>query len=264
MIKVNAETAAAEAGFADRVEPVRASDLAAPLYQVVKQQITEAIMVGRWPAGTVLPNELSLARMFGVAHGTLRRALLDLTNEGLLTRRRKIGTVVTGRTPQHSMRFFFRYFRLHGADGSLQHADAENLSLTREAATEPERMLLLLEEGAEVIRFHRIRRVEQVPVMYDRFVLPADCVPDFPTAVETIPPLFYQHLLEHYGMRISAVREQLSAEPANADVAAALGIQPGSAVLVIAEVAYDQANRPIIVASHHAVTTNHRYVNEIQ
>jgi GntR family transcriptional regulator len=262
--KVNAQTANADTAFADRVEPVRASDLASPLYQVVKQQITEAIMVGRWPAGTVLPNEISLARMFGVAHGTLRRALLDLTNEGLLTRRRKIGTVVTGRTPQLSMRFFFNYFRLHGADGSLQHAEAENLSLIRSAPTEPERLLLLLEDGAEVIRFHRIRRVERVPVMYDRFVLPADCVPDFPTAAEKIPSLFYQHLLDHYGMRISAVREQLSAEHASADVAAALGIQPGSAILVIEEVAYDQTNRPIIGASHHAVTTNHRYVNEIQ
>jgi GntR family transcriptional regulator len=264
MAKVNSKKPGADEPFPDQLKPVRASDLASPLYQVVKQQITEAIMVGQWPAGTVLPNEIALARMFGVAHGTLRRALMDLTNEGLLSRRRKIGTVVTGRTPQHSLRFFFQYFRLHGVDGSLQHAVPENLSLTRSAPTDSERALLFLEDSAEVIRFQRIRRVEGVPVMHDRFVLSADWVPDFPTAVENVPPLLYQHLLEHYGLRISAVREQLSAEPASAEIAAVLGIEPGCAVLVIDEVAYDQSNRPVIVASHHAVTTNHRYINEIQ
>ncbi len=126
--------------------PVRASETAFPLYQVVKQQITDAILLGHWPAGTVLPNEIALADRFGVAVGTLRRALADLTQEGLLSRRRKTGTVVTGRTPQHSLRFLFRYFRLHGADGALQESRSINLSLERELATTEEREGLALAE----------------------------------------------------------------------------------------------------------------------
>ena len=40
---------------------------------------------------------------------------------------RKTGTVVTGRSPHHSLRFFFQYFRLHRADGSLVHSTSRFL-----------------------------------------------------------------------------------------------------------------------------------------
>lgn len=243
--------------------PARAAETALPLYQVVKQQITDAILLGRWPAGMVLPNEIALAGRFGVAVGTLRRALADLTHEGLLARRRKTGTVVTGRTPQHSLRFLFRYFRLHGADGTLQESRSTNLALERGPATPEEREALALEEGAEVIRFRRLRSVAGQPVMLDLFVFAARRVPDFPSRVEEAPALLYQHLLERYGIRISAVREKIGAELAGETVGAVLGIPATAPVLVIEEAAYDQANTPTILALHHATTENHRYVNEI-
>lgn len=244
--------------------PVRASETAFPLYQVVKQQITDAILLGHWPAGTVLPNEIALANRFGVAVGTLRRALADLTQEGLLSRRRKTGTVVTGRTPQHSLRFLFRYFRLHGADGALQESRSINLSLERGPATPEEREGLALAEGGEVIRFRRLRSVADKPVMLDLFVFPAHRVPGFASRPEEAPPLLYQHLLDRYGIRIAAVREKISAELAGETVGAALEIAATAPVLMIEEIAYDQANAPMILALHHATTANHRYINEIR
>ena len=48
---------------------------AAPLYEGVKRQISEAILLGKWTPGTVLPGEVALAQLFGVAVGTVRRAL---------------------------------------------------------------------------------------------------------------------------------------------------------------------------------------------
>lgn len=242
----------------------RASDTAFPLYQVVKQQITDAILLGRWPAGTVLPNEITLAGRFGVAVGTLRRALADLTQEGLLSRRRKTGTVVTGRTPQLSLRFLFRYFRLHGTDGALQQSRSTNLSLERAPASPEERDGLALADGGEVIRFRRLRGVADRPVMLDLFVFPADRVPGFPLDTGEAPPLLYQHLLDRYGIRIAAVREKISAELAGEAVAAALEIAATAPVLVIEETAYDQANAPMVMALHHATTENHRYINEIR
>ena len=68
----------------------------APLYEVVKRHISESILQGELPAGTILPSENSLAAKFGVSVGTVRKALAALTTEGMLMRRRKTGTVVTG------------------------------------------------------------------------------------------------------------------------------------------------------------------------
>jgi GntR family transcriptional regulator len=242
----------------------RASLDAQPLYQVVKRQITESILFGKWPAGTVLPNEIALAQMFGVAVGTLRRALLDLTKEGMLSRRRKTGTVVTGRTPQHSLRFFFQYFRLHGRDGSLQHSRTKVLGLSFGEADESEQFALKLATAAPVLRLKRLRYVDGVPVMHDHFTLPRERVPDFPEKPEDVPELLYLYLLDCYGIRISAVREQIGAELANDDDAALLNVAPRAAILCIEEVAYDQSGVPTIYGFHRCTTTNHRYVNEVQ
>ena len=237
---------------------------AAPLYEGVKRQISEAILLGKWPPGTVLPGEVALAQLFGVAVGTVRRALMDLTAEGLLTRRRKTGTIVTGRTPHHSLRYFFQYFRLHGLDGALVRSTARVLSISTGPATDEESAALALEPAAIVLRLHRTREVDGRVVMHDRFTLPAARIVEFPQNPDQVPELLYLFLLERYGIRISAVREQVSAELADAEDRALLGLPAPAAVLRIEEVAYDQSGEPTIFAVHRAVTAAHRYVNEIR
>jgi GntR family transcriptional regulator len=242
----------------------RPGELSVPLYEVVKRQITEGIMMGKWSAGDVLPSEIALSQTFGVAVGTIRRALADLVNEGLLSRRRKTGTVVTGRTPQHSLRFFFQYFRLHGLDGSLQSSVSTILSLQTGPSTADEAAKLQIGLSAPVVRFHRLRAVDGEPVMHEILVLPELRLPDFPTRSEDIPPLFYFYLLERYGIRISAIREQIAAVLATEEDAELLQLDLPAAVLTIDEVAYDQSAVPVLISAHRATTTSHRYVHEVQ
>jgi GntR family transcriptional regulator len=230
----------------------------------VKRQISEAILLGKWAPGTVLPGEVEMAQLFGVAVGTVRRALMDLTAEGLLTRRRKTGTVVTGRTPHHSLRYFFQYFRLHGLDGALVRSTARVLSVTVGEATAMERTALAIEPGASVLRLHRTREVAGRVVMHDCFTLAAARLPEFPDSPDQVPELLYLFLLERYGIRISAVREQVSAELADDEDVTLLGLTGPAAVLAIEEVAYDQSGEPTIFAIHRAVTDQHRYVNEVR
>jgi DNA-binding FadR family transcriptional regulator len=54
---------------------------------------------GRWPAGTVLPTELELAREFGVSRPSVREALSALQFAGYVEPRRRRGTVVLGGPP---------------------------------------------------------------------------------------------------------------------------------------------------------------------
>jgi GntR family transcriptional regulator len=246
------------------LESATAGPLPVPLYEHVKRRISEAILMGRWSPGSVLPGEVALATQFGVAVGTVRRALGDLTAEGMLMRRRRSGTVVTGRAPQHSLRFFFQYFRLHGEDGVLLRSEAEVLVLAKARATETEAVGLVLQRYAPVMRLHRLRRVMGKPVMHERMVLAADRVPDFPRERSAVPALLYLHLLEQYGIRIAAVRERVTAALATAEDRRVLRLRHPSAVLVIDEVAYDQAGAPTILSCHRATTNGCVYLNEIR
>lgn len=246
-----------------RVERI-AVDGALPLYEMVKRHMSESILAGEWPPGTVLPGEVALGRMYGVAVGTVRRAMADLAAEGLLTRRRKTGTVVTGRAPHHSLRFFFQFFRLHAADGAQVRSQARMLSRTVGPAVADEAAALGLEPGAEVLRLHRLRLVDGAPIMRDQMVLDAARLPGFPADPEEVPALLYLHLVERYGIRVAAVREEVGADLATLEDVHLLKLQTPSAILTIREVAYDQAGAPVILAWHRATTAHHRYLNEIR
>lgn len=240
------------------------SSLPVPLYEHVKRQIAEAILVGELSPGTVLPGEVALAARYGVAVGTIRRALADLTADGMLVRRRKTGTVVTGRAPQHSLRFFFQYFRLHGEDGSLRRSVPEVLSVALRPADAEEAVLFTEAVGEPLLCLHRIRRVGRVPVMHSRIRLVARRVPDFPHKAASVPALLYLHLLDAYGIRIAAIREKLMAELADKEDRRLLGLTSPNAVLVIREEAYDQAGALALLSEHRATTAHHYYVNEIR
>lgn len=245
--------------------PRLSADAAAPLYEVVKRHISEAILLGEWAPGMVLPSEVALAQMFGVAVGTVRRALMDLTAEGLLTRRRRTGTVVTGRSPHHSLRSFFQHFRLHRLDGALVKSRAHVLSImVDDQATADERDKLQLEAKSAVLRLHRTRKVDGRPIMHERLTLDARRLPDFPLEPAEVPERVYLHLLERYGIRISAVREQLTAGLADEEDLRLLALSPPAPVLVIEEIAYDQAGSPTILGHHRATTDAHCYINEVR
>jgi len=234
-----------------------------PLYEFVKRQLSEAILLGKYPPGTRLPSEIALARGYGVAVGTMRRALTDLAAEGMLARRRKTGTVVTGRPPHHSLRFFFQYFRLRSANGALLRSKPEVLSLRRVPAGEHDAARLSVSRASALIVIDRLRRLARRPVMHERFVFPADRLPNFPERPKDVPELPYLHLLEHYGIRISAVRECLTAALANAQDRQLLALPARAAILVIDEIAFDQGGQPMILAHHRATTDGLCYVNEV-
>lgn len=244
--------------------PDPATDRPVPLYEHVKRQLSEAILLGEWPPGTTMPGEIALAARYGVAVGTMRRALSDLTAEGLLVRRRKTGTAVTGRSPHHSLRHFFQYFRLHGADGSLLQSKPRMLALDQDAPTTEERATFGAVADDGVIRITRLRNVARRPVMWERLTLPAARLPGFPTRMTAVPDLLYLHLLEQYGIRISAVRESLTAALADVETRRLLGLRAPAAVLQIDDVAYDQTGAATIIGHRKAATDGYCYLNEVR
>lgn len=233
-----------------------------PLHKLVQQKLTEAILSGSLAPGYVLPAELELAQSYGISVGTLRKALLALAEEGLITRRRKTGTVVTGRAPHLTLRFMVKYFRLHSLDGRLTTGTSRSLAIRLGSADEETAEALQIESGTSLTHFHRLRLVKGVPVMLDHYTVETgrlllDKLPD------TVPDQLYLHLEQVHGLRLSAVREALGAtlDPA---AAAELSLSAAAPLLRIDEVAFDDNGKPLVLALHYANTTSHRYINEIR
>ena len=71
-------------------------------YEKIRAEMLRRIASQDWPAGLTLPHEEQLAEEFGVARGTVRRAMADLVEQGLIERKRRAGTKVASRSAHSS------------------------------------------------------------------------------------------------------------------------------------------------------------------
>src|SRR5665213_2851525 len=97
-----------------RLRALPASDR--PLYVEVRARLIEAISAGAWRPGEAIPSEAQLARGFGVAIGTIRKAVDSLVAEQALVRRQGKGTYVAA---HDGRRLMFHFFHVVARDGSV-------------------------------------------------------------------------------------------------------------------------------------------------
>jgi DNA-binding GntR family transcriptional regulator len=69
-------------------------------YAVVAKDLLEGISNGRYPVGTLLPTEFELCELYDVSRHTVRAAITQLQNQGLVSRRKRVGTRVEASSPK--------------------------------------------------------------------------------------------------------------------------------------------------------------------
>lgn len=112
--------AAHSPGRAPEPEPAGGDKIS---FRDVKAEIRRRIEQRVWGPGELVPGEVELAEDFGCARATVNRAMRELTEEGLLDRKRKAGTRVR-MTPLRQARFEIPMVRaeIEGAGASYRYA----------------------------------------------------------------------------------------------------------------------------------------------
>ena len=70
------------------------ANLPVPIYYQLKSLLFEDIVSGRYPPGSRLPTEHELCEMYGISRTPVTRALGELAEDGVVIRRRRVGTIV--------------------------------------------------------------------------------------------------------------------------------------------------------------------------
>lgn len=78
--------------------------LTKPHFAEIARDLTEAIAAGRHPVGSVLPGELELCGLYNTSRHTIRAALNELQQLGLVSRKKNAGTRVESATPRNDFR----------------------------------------------------------------------------------------------------------------------------------------------------------------
>lgn len=211
------------------------------LYVQVRETLREQIAAGALPPGAKLPAEEELAAQFGVSRMTVRQGISDLTDEGLLYRRRGSGTYVTQfhvERDHNKLTDFFETARLEGFE-------AEVRLLGREVV--PAKLLIAkaldLQEGEPVIRIETLRLANQMPVtIYDEYV-PYKLCHELLTEELASRPAW--QILESYGYVIKRAVQRIEARSADENVARLLQIEEDAPILFKNRIIYADDGKPV-------------------
>jgi GntR family transcriptional regulator len=230
-----------------------------PLYEEVRARLTEGIAEGRWKAGEAIPSEAELAAHFGVAIGTIRKAVDSLVAQGALVRRQGKGTFVTA---HDGRRLMFHFFHIVGADGAKAYPEVRTVAFERGRAGAAEAAALDLPRDERVIRIRNVLSLDSRPVIVDDLTLPAALFPGLTERIFAARDNTIYHLFQsRYGINVLRTDERLRAVLAAGPAAALLGVAAGSPLLEIRRVALTFRDRPVELRLSLVNTQAHAYHN---
>lgn len=217
---------------------------AAPLYVQIARRLEAAITAGDIAAGTRLENEVSMAERLGLSRPTIRQAIQDLVDKGLLVRRRGVGTQVLQRPVARAVDLT----SLHEDLQKSGNAPATTvLSHRVEAADAEFAERLGVAVGSPTLHLRRLRLIGSTPLAILHNVLPepfADI-----TAAELVTAGLYETLRER-GVVFSVAHQTIGARAAADDEADLLDITPGAPLLTMHRTPLDHSGQIIEWGDH--------------
>jgi GntR family transcriptional regulator len=218
-------------------------DARLPRYQRLRDELAAQIAQHRWRPGDAIPTEQDLARIYGVAIGTVRKAVDQLVADGLLDRFQGRGTFVRRASFDGSL---FRCFRFQYRSGKRQ-IPASRI-LMREVTEAPSAVAaaLQIESTARVIHMSRLRLIGDTPMLAEEIWLPYKPFSAFATLdTSEIGDLLYPVYEAHCNQVVASASETLTIETVDMMHARLLRVEPGTPVVVIERLAYGYDRRPL-------------------
>jgi len=201
-------------------------------YRKIAEDLIGQIRSGRVPVGGVLPGELQLMDEYGASRHTIRDALRQLEDLGLVERRRGVGTRVLQRRPSRAY-----VHRVSSPSELMKYPRESRMQVSGTGfvvLNAAQAALTGCKAGSRWMRIRALRRMpgRQPPIcQLDLYLRPkfAAVAPQ----VGRTRDLAYQLIERRFGVHVVEVGVDVTARPMPADAAAALGVEPGSPSMTV-------------------------------
>lgn len=213
-----------------------------PLYVQIAESLLNRIESGDLAPGDRLPPERDLSERLGVNRMTVRRALRNLEDQGLLSRRQGDGTYVAEpKIERQASRLvsFTRGMRRRGLTPGTRLVSVELRPIEASLARS-----LRLPVGAPLHDILRLRLLNQEPVILERYLIPAARFPAlerFDLEARSI----YEILETEYGVPIRRARQSLEPVVAREFEAGLLRIRLGAPLMLERRTGFDPRGEPV-------------------
>jgi GntR family transcriptional regulator len=214
---------------------------ALPLHAQVEHIMRDLISRPEYQNGKLLPGEVDLAKRFGISRNTVRQALNQLVHDGLLIRKKGIGTRVAGRKTVTTRLDNWLSFTQEMNEKGITFQNLE-IAVSWDEAPQEVDHFFTLPRNKSVLKLERLRGLAEGPVVYfiswfhPRIGLKGD---------EDFSKPLYHTLEESYHTVASLSREEISAMAADKIIAQKLRIRPGDPILFRKRFVFDPGRRPV-------------------
>ena len=217
-----------------------------PLYYQIRENLRNRICSGEYPHGSMIPTEAELCQIYSVSRVTVRRAVLDLVKEGLLTRGQGKGTFVSenyGVTVLNGVQSFTKELL-----GLNMRPSAKLISCRIRQADQILRANLELGEGEQVATISRLRLVDDEPCMVEVMNFPYRLVPGIEN--EDLSQSIYLLLKEKYQLEVVSAKDIMEPIIVGDYESRLLQLQPPSAGMRTYRLGRDAQGQAIEYSSH--------------
>jgi DNA-binding GntR family transcriptional regulator len=220
----------------DRGSPV-------PLYHQLAEQLSSAIRDGQLEPGDPFENELAMCERLGLSRPTVRRAIQEMVDQGLLVRRRGVGTTVANRKVH-------RRFELSSLFDDLKRAGRapRTTVLELETVQEPRAAIALdLPETTEMLSIVRLRLVDDAPLALLHNWLPPEYLD---LTREELEATGLYDALRTRGAKPVVARQSIGARMPTPAERRYLNLRGGQPVLTMTRMAFDVAGKAVEFGDH--------------
>jgi GntR family transcriptional regulator len=211
-----------------------------PLHVQIEQQLREAIQTPELRNGKKLPNEVDLSKELGVSRNTLRQAINKLVYEGLLNRKKGIGTVVADmsiNTKANNWLSFSQEMKNMGIEVKEYDLQTSWVHPTEELCH-----FFSISEDSKILKLERLRGNTEHPFVYFiSYFNPRIGM----TGEENFATPLYEILEKEHHTIAKLSKEEISARPADKALAKKLTLSAGVPILVRKRYVFDPGGRPV-------------------
>ncbi|WP_010276735.1 UTRA domain-containing protein [Paenibacillus senegalensis] len=217
-----------------------------PLYLQLKHVLKEEINRGNYAPGEQLPPESELCEIYGVSRGTARKAIMDLVEEGILSRQQGKGTFVREAMIQREL------FSIGGySDTTATSAEGmQSLIISCSVTLSDDYLAAFFEEepGERALELKRLHHIKDEPLILETAHYSLNRFPDLERFIMENPST-YSTLKTRYNVEITYSVKTLELVHATEEEARLLKCDPGAGLYRIERKSYDNHDHPIHISS---------------
>ncbi|SMD09031.1 GntR family transcriptional regulator [Pedobacter nyackensis] len=220
--------------------PLLNHDSKIPLNKQAEDVLRSLIQLPEFSNGSLFPKETDLAQRWSISRNTLRQAINNLVKEGLLERKKRVGTRVTKQKISTNLNNWMSF--THEMESMGLSFKNLLLSVEKIAVDEEVGQSLQIHAETEVICLKRVRSTDENPMVYfESYFHPRIGISEN----ENFEKPLYELLDEQYNVMPVYSQEEIKAVAAVGKIAEILKIKEGEPLLERKRLVLDAARRPI-------------------